>query len=94
MKAKVLRIFRDGKDGEVYKKGASYENENVDRVAYLQEQGFLEKTQEAAAPATVEEKEDFPKHAGGSTFLLSNGEKVQGKEAALKAQEELNKEGE
>ncbi len=37
------------------------------------------------------EKSEFPKHAGGPNFLLSNGEKVQGKEEALKAQEELEK---
>ncbi len=37
------------------------------------------------------ERSEFPKHAGGPNFLLSNGEKVQGKEEAIKAQAELEK---
>lgn len=37
-------------------------------------------------PVFVDEevKQDFPKHVGGGWYELSNGERVQGKEEALK----------
>ncbi|MGE4194717.1 MAG: hypothetical protein AB7E51_15125 [Pseudodesulfovibrio sp.] len=35
--------------------------------------------------------EAFPKHLGGGTYQLSNGEKVKGKEAAATAEAALNK---
>ncbi|WP_077621561.1 hypothetical protein [Sediminibacillus massiliensis] len=35
------------------------------------------------------EETEFPKHTGGGWFELSNGEKIQGKEEALAAEEEL-----
>lgn len=36
-----------------------------------------------------EEDKEFPKHTGGGYYELSNGEKVKGKEAAEKAENEL-----
>lgn len=39
-----------------------------------------------------EKSESFPKHVGGGWFLLSNGEKVQGKEEAIEAQKQLDAE--
>jgi phage antirepressor YoqD-like protein len=44
----------------------------------------------------VEDKEgssEFPKHVGGGNYELSNGEKIKGKEAVLKAQAELEAAG-
>lgn len=35
--------------------------------------------------------EGFPKSTGGGWYLLSNGEKVQGKDEAIEAQEKLNR---
>ena len=35
-------------------------------------------------PVSVDEVEQFPKHVGGGWYELSNGERVQGKEEALK----------
>ncbi|TCT23387.1 hypothetical protein EDD68_107101 [Melghiribacillus thermohalophilus] len=43
--------------------------------------------QKAAEEET--KQEEFPKHVGGGYFELSNGERVKGKEEALKAQSEL-----
>ncbi|MBO8169967.1 MAG: hypothetical protein H0Z35_12405 [Thermoanaerobacteraceae bacterium] len=37
-----------------------------------------------------EEQEQYPKHTGGGWYELSNGEKVKGKEEAIKAQAALN----
>lgn len=34
---------------------------------------------------------DFPKHTGGGWYELSNGEKMQGKDEAIEAQNELNR---
>ncbi|WP_079480572.1 hypothetical protein [Halobacillus salinus] len=36
-----------------------------------------------------DETDAFPKHSGGPYYELSNGEKVKGKEAAIKAEKEL-----
>lgn len=36
-----------------------------------------------------EEELDFPIHAGGAYYKLSNGKKVKGKEAAIEAEKEL-----
>ncbi|MGF7014247.1 hypothetical protein [Ornithinibacillus bavariensis] len=36
------------------------------------------------------ENQEFPKHTGGGYFELSNGEKVQGKDAAIEAEEALH----
>ena len=33
---------------------------------------------------------EFPKHLGGGTYELSNGEKIKGKEEAIKAEQTLN----
>jgi hypothetical protein len=35
------------------------------------------------------EESEFPKHTGGPWYVLSNGEKIQGKEEAIAAEEEL-----
>ncbi|NQD68955.1 hypothetical protein HP456_23910 [Bacillus haikouensis] len=35
------------------------------------------------------EENEFPKHTGGPWYVLSNGEKIQGKEEAFAAQAEL-----
>ncbi|WP_227397330.1 hypothetical protein [Jeotgalibacillus aurantiacus] len=92
MEAKVLRIFRDGKGGEVYPKNSVYKSEDKERFEYLQKEGFLEK-EEASSDGGKDEAE-FPKHTGGGYFELSDGTKVQGKDAAVKEQEKLDKAGE
>lgn len=40
---------------------------------------------------TESEKRDYPIHEGAGWYLLSNGEKVRGKDNALEAEEELSK---
>ena len=37
-----------------------------------------------------EDEEEFPRSTGGASFELSNGERVQGEQAALEAQAELD----
>lgn len=41
-------------------------------------------------PKEVKPDRDWPRHKGGGHYELSNGESVRGKEAARKAQAELN----
>lgn len=38
----------------------------------------------------VEKTADFPKHVGGGYYELSNGEKIRGKDAAIKAEKALS----
>ena len=38
---------------------------------------------------TSKPEEDYPAHKGGGYYELSNGDKIRGKEKAIKAQEEL-----
>jgi hypothetical protein len=84
----VISRFRDVNTKEVHVVGSFYESDDVERVAFLQEKGYLEKSEKES------NQDKFPKHAGGAWFELSNGEKVQGKDEAAAAQKELDKEGE
>lgn len=54
-------------------------------AAPIKEQKIETATQPKPETATIK----YPKHVGGGWYELSNGEKVQGKEEAIKAQEEL-----
>lgn len=79
----VLKVFRDKKTEKRYIVGAYYPGEDPERIAELQEAGYL-----AAEPGEPEVHEAL-KHVGGGTYELPNGEKVKGKEAAQKALDEL-----
>lgn len=66
---------------------------------YLADVEEIESTQDSDAVQTgdesepakedAKEKSEFPKHVGGGTYELSNGEKVKGKEEAIEAEEAL-----
>lgn len=84
---RVITRFQDKNTEKVYNKGDLYENKDSERVAFLVEKGFLD-------AAEVKGQTKFPKHTGGGWYELSNGEKVQGKDEAAAAEEELKKEGE
>lgn len=76
----VKRSFYDKEDNyKAYSVGDSYQNENSDRVVFLMDKGFLEqKRKQPPEP-------DFPNHVGGGYYELPNGDRVQGKKAALEA---------
>lgn len=63
---------------KLYKKGDVYSYGDEDRIAFLVDQGYLEEVDQA-------EVEDDLKHVGGGYYELPNGEKVKGKDEALKA---------
>lgn len=78
--ATVLKKFRDKFTKEVYNKGDSYSHEDENRIAFLLGKGFIEEKSKQP-PQT----EGDIKHVGGGYYELPNGEKVKGKEEALKA---------
>lgn len=66
-----------------------------ERIQLLQEKGYIgEGASDSHAPDNPDEEEvEYPLHKGGGNYVLSNGDKVKGKEDAIKAEEAL-KEGE
>lgn len=87
---RVIADFKDLEDNKyLYKVGKPFPREGIEvserRLA------ILSTDQNAAKKVLIEKVEDevFPKHTGGGYYELSNGEKVKGKEAAEKAENEL-----
>lgn len=90
---RVVADFKDLEDNKyLYKVGKPFPREGVEvserRLA------ILSTDQNAAKKVLIEKVEEgedevFPKHTGGGYYELSNGEKVKGKEAAEKAENEL-----
>lgn len=75
----VLKDFQCKETKKVYRAGETYEG---NRLEELQELGYV---------SAEEGADKFPKHTGGGFYQLSNGDKVKGKDAALAAQAELDK---
>lgn len=99
---KVTKDFTDLKDGNhIYRAGDDYprEGKEVDEERLAELSGTENKRGEALIVAVndgdnIESNEgaaDYPKHNGGGWYELSNGETVQGKEAALEAEAKLQK---
>lgn len=90
----VVETFRDLQDNDrIYEPGEIYEGaQTKERLAELTTK--KNKIRKVLIQEVVEEKEGAPKHVGGGTYELSNGEKVKGKEEAIKAEEALIKAGE
>jgi len=86
--------------------GASYNYGPGDVVDFEEEQAIRfceagiarpvkEKDVETAAKDenNAEVEQEYPKHTGGGWYELSNGEKIQGKEEAIAAEDELMNRG-
>mgnify|MGYP006865371900 CR=1 FL=1 len=87
----VIKNFADKEDAKrSYQENAWYPRfgfeASTERVEELQDLGYIGVNEEHAA-----KDEEFPRHTGGGYYELSNGEKVQGKEDAEKAEEALQK---
>ncbi|WJE51117.1 hypothetical protein QRE66_17600 [Bacillus cereus] len=76
----VLNAFIDKETKEGYSQGDMYESNDSKRIAFLVENGFLKSNKTNS---------NFPKHTGGGWYELSNGEKVQGKDEAVAAEQSL-----
>ena len=91
----IMNETAAGPDG-VYEEGEEYRENEV--VKQFVEDGFAEyvETPENNREDNIETAENqnidedvYPKHTGGGWYELSNGEKVRGKEEAIKAEKEL-----
>lgn len=88
----VTKAFKDLQDEKrLNEPGNLYPREGLDvtkeRKEQLREGGFIVKIAEEAAEQV--ENEEFPVHKGGGNYILSNGEAVKGKEAAIEAENKL-----
>lgn len=94
---RVVADFKDLEDNKyLYKVGKPFPREGIEvserRLAILStdqnaaKKVLIEKVEEGE---DEDEDEVFPKRTGGGYYELSNGEKVKGKEAAEKAENEL-----
>lgn len=98
MKYTVIKPFKDI-DGKIKVEGTKIDIDN-DRAAKLRRYGLIGLCREKAVikpqeKAVIEEEvcecEEYPLYLGGSWYLLSNGEKAQGKQNAIDLQNEINK---
>ncbi|PFS62565.1 hypothetical protein COK41_15870 [Bacillus cereus] len=87
---KVITAFRDKFSYVHYSVGESYKTDDKERIDFLQKEGFLDTEPVGDYKPVVPEIV----HVGGGYYELPNGEKVKGKEVALKALEELEPVGE
>lgn len=87
MKYKVIKAFTCKLDKKVRRIGDIYETDDPDRAKFLRAKGHLGAMIKEAPPADLEQKdpEQEPKHVGGGWYELPSGERVKGKEEALKA---------
>lgn len=83
MKVKILNTFSDKELKKVLIKGEIVEM-SEERVIYI-----MSKDQDIIEPLE-DFNDEFPRHLGGGHYVLSNGEKIKGKDEALKAEEELS----
>jgi len=87
MAYKVIEPFTDLQDNNhVYYKGDTFPRKgkvSEERVAELSSTNNKRKT------VLIERVEEYPVHTGGGYYELSNGEKVQGKDAANEAEKAL-----
>lgn len=100
IKATVVNGFKENAhDGHIYRVGEIYPAEGFEateeRVTFLADIHPKYKKIYLANVELEEQNEsvEFPKHLGGGTYELSNGEKVKGKDEATEAENQL-KQGE
>jgi hypothetical protein len=86
MKAKVLITFSDGEAKKIRHEGEIIDL-SVERFAEIMSinENLIEETEDTTV---------YPNHIGGGYYELSNGEKIKGKDEALKAEEALKQTGE
>lgn len=76
----VIQTFRDKFTQNIHSAGMFYETADEERASFLIESGYLKANDEEG------NQHDEPlKNLGGGYYELPNGEKVRGKEKALKA---------
>lgn len=76
----VIQTFRDKFTQIVHSTGTFYETADEERASFLIESGYLK-----ADDGDRNQHDEPLKNLGGGYYELPNGEKVRGKEKALKA---------
>jgi hypothetical protein len=85
MKFKVLKSFSDKENKCIQTEGQVIElDEERAQFIISFRPDLIELVEDDKADVP-----EFPKHTGGGYYELSNGEKIEGKDAALKAEETL-----
>lgn len=79
----VTNEFYDAETGELIKVGSIIEADE-EREELLRAADVIGK--ESAEPS---DNDEWPKHVGGGTYELSNGERVKGKDTAEEAEDKL-----
>lgn len=99
----VLKAFTDKEDGKrLNEPGQLYPREGLEvteeREQLLREKEYIvqiadqeakEANKEDGEEKQEEKNQEFPMHKGGGNYVLSNGESVKGKDAAIEAEEKL-----
>lgn len=85
----VLNAFQDKEDNRrLNEPGKFYPREGLEvteeRKQELRDKGFIAKLADTVAEEV--EEQEFPMHKGGGNYILSNGESVKGKDAAIEAE--------
>lgn len=90
IKARVLISFSDKENNKVQVEGNIIEisEERFNHIKSINN-NLLEETEDNPNDNKDDDTLEFPKHSGGGWYLLSNGEKIKGKEEAMLAEEEL-----
>ncbi|RNC96271.1 hypothetical protein [Lysinibacillus halotolerans] len=102
MSIKVVTPFNDKETDHVYRVGDEYPAKGFEasseRIEFLSKPHpetkkvylFVEEDQSKKdLKSDVDNEGEFPQSTGGGWYLLSNGEKIQGKEEALAAEKAL-----
>jgi hypothetical protein len=77
----VVNNFLDKTDNrKLYTKDDFYTHKDSDRINLLLDKGFIRELQKKPPESKI-------KHVGGGYYELPNGERIQGKEEAIKALE-------
>lgn len=86
MAYRVISRFTDRVTGHVYEENQIYHGDDAER---LEELSTSKNSQKKPLIRRVAEDVNELNHVGGGYYELSNGERVRGKEEALKAEQEL-----
>ncbi|MCM3444376.1 hypothetical protein [Metabacillus halosaccharovorans] len=90
MQKRVIKAFRDKETLKHYAKGDLYVSDDMERITFLLNEGYLEKVKIVIENTEEEVNEDAIEHVGGGYYILPNGEKVKGKKKAHQRWGEIN----
>lgn len=94
---KAIKDFKCKVTKKIYRTGSTYDG---DRLEELQQLGYVtapesedQEDKDQEDPNQQNDNTEWPKHNGGGNYVLSNGEKIKGKDAAVAAQAKIDASG-